>query len=184
MRDALQRHPELRTAELHLNEWNPYRIDYPRGGRQDRYPMAAAFLHGVKHFLDMPWLTRVYFAQFQDSGGGNYSGMIDIDGFRKAVFDAYALYQLMPDDRVRLTTDDAAIEGVASRPTRQRCVLLWNDSDQARTLDLRYASSGGSFPAYDVRRIDADHRGEDRTRPAIAGSLEITPCGPATTGRT
>ena len=141
MRDALQRHPSLRTAELHLNEWNPLKIDYPRGGRQDRLPMAATFLHGVKHFLDMPWLTRVDFAQFQDSGGGNFSGMISIDGHRKAVFNAYAMYQSMPADRFELDSDDPGVEGLASFEIAHNegrgVVLVWNRSAQPRHLNVK-----------------------------------------------
>ena len=163
MRDALQRRPSLRTAELHLNEWNPYKIDYPRGGRQDRYPMAADFLHHVKRFLAQPWLTRVYFAQFQDSGGGNFSGMIDLDGHRKAVFNAYAMYAQMPIDRARLETDDPAVEGLASAGLTshgaRRCdVLLWNRSDAPRHVGLSCANAGAvTSPVVTVRRVDRDH---------------------------
>ncbi len=167
MRDALQRRPGLRTAELHLNEWNPLKIDYPQGGKQDRYPMAADFLHSVKHFLDQPWLTRVYFAQFQDSGGGNYSGMISMDGHRKAVFNAYAMYRAMPVDRFVVQTDDPAIEGLAAADSSaspahdggtEDDVLIWNRSDTVRRVAVDLHHDVASLErAIFVERVDRAH---------------------------
>ena len=164
MRDALAKRPELRTAEAHLNEWNPYKIDYPRGGRQDRHPMAAAFLHDVKRFLAEPWLTRVYFAQFQDSGGGNFSGMIDIDGKRKPSFVAYAMYQSMAVDRYTLTSDDADVEGLASKGYPVAWTLLWNRSAESKRVDVNLRGWVGARAV--VNRIDARH---DRWQSPIGG---------------
>lgn len=152
----LDAHPEFATTELHLNEYNSYKIDYPQGGRQDHFPLASAFLDDVAFFLTQPALARVYWAQFQDSARGNYSGMISLDGHRKAVFNAYALYARMPVDRRRLTIDGpAGVNGLASADERHAMVLLWNrsvaDRDVAIALN-RLAPDGGRLHVY---RIDA-----------------------------
>ncbi len=157
MVDALDKRPELRTTEMHLNEFNSFKIDYPRRGSQDRTPIATAFLHDVAYFLTQPALTRVYWAQFQDSGGGNFSGMIDIDGHRKALFNAYAAYARMPIDRNRLTIEGApGIEGFASSDEHRRAVLLWNRSgaDQRLTVDLGAVGFAGNNQVF---RIDIAH---------------------------
>jgi xylan 1,4-beta-xylosidase len=160
MATSLDRHPELRTTELHLNEFNSFRIDYPKGGTQDRIPIAAAFLHDVAYFLTQPALTRVYWAQFQDSGGGNFSGMIDMDGHRKALFNAYAAYAQMPIDRNQLTIDGkSGIEGFASSDPFHQDVLLWNRSgkDQAISLDLKSANTDGGLSVFRIDRQHASH---------------------------
>ena len=155
MEDALDKRPQLRTTELHLNEFNSYKIDYPVGGRQDRAPIAAAFLHDVKWFLEQPGLTRVHWAQFMDSGGGNFSGMVSMDGHRKALFNAYLAYSQMPIDRTKFTSDSPDVEGFASADDGEAGVLLWNRSRQSQSVSLHL---GGPHPARgSVSRIDAGH---------------------------
>ena len=90
VREQLAARPALATTEAALDEYNAYPIDYPVGGRQDHYPLASALLHNYKFFLSQPWLTSVHWAQFMDTGGGNWSGMVSLDGHRKAVFNAAA----------------------------------------------------------------------------------------------
>jgi xylan 1,4-beta-xylosidase len=155
MEDALDKRPQLRTTELHLNEFNSYKIDYPRGGKQDRAPIAAAFLHDVKWFLEQPGLTRVHWAQFMDSGGGNFSGMVSMDGHRKALFNAYLAYSQMPIDRVKFSSDSPDVEGLASFENGVVGVLLWNRTKSSQSVMLHLA---GPHPAHgSASRIDADY---------------------------
>jgi xylan 1,4-beta-xylosidase len=158
MRCQLAKHPEFATAEMHLNEYNSYRIDYPQGGCQDRYPAASALLHDYLFFLSQPDLAHVNWAQIQDSGGGNYSGMISMDGHRKAVFNAAALYARMPVDRRLVTVQGSPeVEGLASTDARYATLLFWNrtgaDHEVKLTLDAV------PFPRGTLRvyRIDAGH---------------------------
>ena len=118
----------------------------------------------------MPWLTRVYFAQFQDTGGGNHSGMIPRDGHRKAVFDAYAMSAAMPVDRVRLEGDNFTVEGLAAiDPARNfGGVLVWNGSDQVCQVQLRCGGVDWSPAVAEVRRIDATHNSPGGGTPADA----------------
>jgi hypothetical protein len=54
MERALDGRPSLRTTQLHLNEFNSYRIDYPKGGR----PVTVDFQ--TKHqSLNRPTITRI-----------------------------------------------------------------------------------------------------------------------------
>lgn len=159
-------HPEFATTELHLNEYNAYKIDYPQGGRQDHFPLASAFLDDVAFFLTQPALTRIHWAQFQDSARGNYSGMISLDGHRKAVFNAYALYARMPVDRRRLKIDGPqGVSGLSSADERHAMVLLWNRSgtDRDVAVSLQHlVPDGGRLHVF---RIDAHHAswGDDPT---------------------
>ena len=80
VRGVLAEFPQLAEVELHLNEYNSFTIDYPRGGLQDSHLLASAFAADLPLLLGDPSLTRASWAQFLDSGNGNYSGMIGIDG--------------------------------------------------------------------------------------------------------
>lgn len=158
LRQDLARHPEFATTESHLNEFNSYRIDYPKGGRQDHYPLASAMLHDYHFFLSRPDLTRVHWAQFMDSGYGNYSGMISIDGHRKALFNAYALYARMPVDRRQLTLHGPrGVEGLASSDPHQAAVLLWNRQPDEQTIQATLAHVPFPQGTLRVYRIDANH---------------------------
>lgn len=158
MRRELKRRPRFATTEMHLNEYNSYRIDYPKGGRQDHYALAPALLHDYMFFLGQPDLTHVNWAQFMDSGRGNFSGMISIEGRRKAVFNAAALYARMPVDRRQLVIQGSPdIEGMASADSYSAGILLWNrsETDQALRVAVRHPPfSRGRLRVY---RIDATH---------------------------
>jgi xylan 1,4-beta-xylosidase len=93
--------PEL---ELHLNEYNTFPVDYPRGGPQDEVWMASSFAAEIPRLLEYP-LARTHWAQFLDSGNENFSGMVDIDGRPKHVFWVYEFYQSMPLDRRAVVVD-------------------------------------------------------------------------------
>ena len=158
MRGRLAKHPEFATAEMHLNEYNSYRIDYPRGGTQDHYPLAAALLHDYLYFLSQPDLTHINWAQIMDSGGGNYSGMIDFDGRRKAVFNAAALYARMPVDRRQVSVQGAPdVEGLASADAHTAMLVFWNRSQAQQDLDVVLRGVPFEHGTLRVYRIDAKH---------------------------
>ncbi|MDQ3654547.1 MAG: hypothetical protein M3457_05660 [Chloroflexota bacterium] len=157
-RDSLDRYPQLSTVEIHLNEFNSYVIDYPIDGTQQRHRLAAAFLRDMHHLLARPELTLVHWAQFLDSGMDNYSGMISIDGHRKAVFNAAEIYARLPVDRVLLemnTTLD--IGGMAGIDEHRAGLVIWNLTPGKKEvlLDLRSIPfATGTVREY---RIDEDH---------------------------
>jgi len=167
VREQLAARPALATTEAALDEYNALPIDYPQGGRQDRYPLAAALLHEYKFFLSQPWLTSVHWAQFMDTGGGNWSGMVSLDGHRKAVFNAYLIYCRMPVDRRRVVINSpAGLEGMASADTHRAILVFWNRTgrEQAVQATLRHLPlTRGHLRVF---RIDAAHAswGDDPTQ--------------------
>lgn len=166
----LDRHPERATTEMSLNEYNAYRIEYPKGGRQDRFPLAAQLLHNYAAFLSNPALTSVYWAQFMDTGGDNFSGMISYDGHRKAVFNAYSLYSRMPIDRRQVTIKGAnGVEALASSDDHTAALLLWNLSGADQTLHTVLGHLPFKEGSLRVFRIDGDHAswGDNPAREAL-----------------
>lgn len=157
-RDSLDRFPQLSTVEIHLNEFNSYVIDYPLDGTQQKHRLAAAFLRDIEHLLARPEVTLVHWAQFLDSGSDNYSGMISIDGHRKAVFNAAEIFARLPIDRVRLEMDTSPdIGGMAGVEDHRAGLVIWNLAPGKKDIALNLANL--PFPSGTIReyRIDAEH---------------------------
>jgi len=154
----LGRRPELATTEVHLNEYNSLPINYPKDGPQQKHALAAALLSDFGHFVTQPGLTKVHWAQFMDTGGGNWSGLVSIDGHAKAAYNAYLLYSMMPVDRRLVLLDGPpGLSGLASSDGHKCALVAWNRSGAAQNtrLDL----GGIPFERGTVRifRIDAQH---------------------------
>lgn len=119
--------PQIEPLELHLNEYNAFQIDYPRGGLQDTYVLASAFAADIGWILGTRALTRVHWAQYLDSGDGNFSGMVDIDGAPKPVHRVYDFYQHMPIDRCAVVVDGpTGVGALASTDGDHHAILVWN----------------------------------------------------------
>ncbi|MGI6626572.1 MAG: GH39 family glycosyl hydrolase [Limnochordia bacterium] len=150
--------PEFFLTEFHLNEFNSFAIDYPMDGTQQKYPLATALLRDYKYFLSQPYLTLVLWAQFMDSGQGNFSGMVSIDGHRKAVFNAYKILSMMPVDRKKLTFSELpGLDGMASSDSHTASVVLWNVEEQERNVEIDFKNipfHKGNLRCY---RIDQDN---------------------------
>jgi len=161
MRDGLSRDPRFAATELHLNEYNALPIDYPTGGPQEMYALAAALLQDFHDLLGYPYLTKVSWAQFLDSGHGNYSGMVSIDGHRKAVFNAYKIYMAMPTDRRRVgiaaPTGIDGIAGMAATDGHRAGIVVWNTSGAERIVSVALRDIPFPRGAFRVYRIDTDH---------------------------
>lgn len=127
VRESLARFRDLRHVELHLNEYNAFPIDYPRGGLQDGHHLASTFAFELARLLGHRELTRTHWAQFLDSGHGNFSGMVDIDGVPKPIYAVYRFYQHMPIDRVTADVDGTPGVGcVASADEERTAAIVWN----------------------------------------------------------
>lgn len=149
---------EFHTTELHLNEYNSYPINYPQGGTQDKFGLASSLLRDYKAVLGMPSLDKVSWAQFMDSGLGNYSGMVTINGQRKAVFNAAKIYGELPADRRQLTISGVSgIDGLASTDAHRSGVVLWNRSGASHTINLTFNGVPFSSGDLSVFRVDGSN---------------------------
>lgn len=156
VREVVARYPQLRHVELHLNEYNAFSIDYPRGGLQDTHQLASTFAAGLPSLLAQRDLTRTHWAQFLDSGEGNFSGMVDIDGVPKPIHAVYEFYQRMPIDRVPCVVEGPpGVGGLASSTGELEAVILWNRHFADVEIDLEL-TTGNKAPALTTVVIDAD----------------------------
>lgn len=174
--DVLAGFPGFEHLELHLNEYNSFQIDYPRGGLQDGHLLASSFAAELPRLLSRRSLTRTHWAQFLDSGHDNYSGMVDIDGVPKPVFSVYEFFQRMPLDRAMAAIDGPeGVGALASTDGARAAVLLWNRHfrDVAVTLDLAGVPAGPGI----VRIIGPD--GETRASLDDSAAIEVPSGGVA-----
>lgn len=154
----LAEYPQFEQVELHLNEYNSFNIDYPRGGLQDGYLLASAFAEDAVRLLRTRRVTRTSWAQFLDSGNGNYSGMVTTDGDAKPLLHAYEFFQRMPVDARDVCVNGAPGLGAIASSDRERgAVMMWNRS--TRNIAVTVQSLGGLAPAR-LRLIDSTHSGD------------------------
>jgi xylan 1,4-beta-xylosidase len=178
VRRHFQNRPELATTELHLNEFNSFAIDYPQGGVQDRYSLAAYLLHDYKLLVERPDITLVHWAQFLDSGWANFSGMVTIEGFRKAVFNGYQVYTRMPVDRVAVEVlGSKGIEAMASADASRAAAAMWNLSGERQQVSVHLANVPFAAGTLKVYRIDSRHCsfGDNHTLEKLA-PCEVREC--------
>lgn len=176
VRNVLAGHPALREVELHLNEYNAFSIDYPRGGLQDTHLLASAFAADIPRLLAHRDLTRTHWAQFLDSGEGNFSGMVDIEGVAKPVYAVYRFYQHMPVDRVALAVDGpVGFGGIASASRSTTQAILWNRHFTDVVVDLSLSRVDGDAT---LVIIDADGVGAERVVGVRSGLASlVVPAG-------
>jgi hypothetical protein len=128
---------DLPFLEVHLNEYNSFTIDYPRGGLQDTHFLASTFAADIPRLLNRRTLTRTHWAQFQDSGHDNFSGMIDIDGNPKPIWQVYEFYQSMPNRQILVDIDGPEGLGAIAGGNDERLgILIWNRSSTDLTTTV------------------------------------------------
>jgi hypothetical protein len=153
------------TTTMSLDEYASYPCcNYPVGGIQDHYAAAAQLLHDFDQMLNSPALTSVSWAQFQDecATGTAYCydpsiGLVTYNGHRKATFNAFKIYSMMPVDRKQITIAGATQEVMASADAHRASLVALNQtgSDQSTTVTLKNVPfSTGTVTVY---RIDSSH---------------------------
>lgn len=158
VREALSRFDCFPNLELHLNEYNSFLIDYPRGGLQDGPFLASSFAAEIPRLLSYRDVTKTSWAQFQDSGEGNFSGMIDIDGLPKPIYQVYQFYMSMPLDQVKVDVDGPiGLGALASAGADHGAAMIWNRSPQDVRVHLHVDSRFGE-PDLTILSTDGCHK--------------------------
>lgn len=144
-----------------------------------RYPAAARFFRDVKGMLALTDVPKVYWAQWVDDS----IGMLTRDFHRKALFNAYKLYQtLLPVDRNAVRPDGAGgLDLMAASDAHTAGVVLWNNAQTAQmaTVHLDHLPFGRG--RLTLSRIDAAHAsyGDDATQENLTVDGEWPVTGPS-----
>lgn len=153
-------------AEMLLTEYTPYaQADYAAHGKIERAEAAAAFFSALHTMLKYTDLEHVTWAQYIDPQNsrtgqtftnGDKLGILDgNDGSRKAVFNAFRIYGMMPINRCEMTT--GGLGGLSSADESHVATVLWNNSDTEKKIWLTMKNIPFDEGIVEIYQIDTLH---------------------------
>ena len=119
------------------------------------YSQAALILDHIAKLVDQPDFTRVHWAQFMESSVDSL-GVVSLDGHRRAAYNAFKLYAMMPIDR-RLVEVSQPLSALASTDKYTSGLLLWNRSRSDKSLSVALDNLPFARGTLRVYRIDEEH---------------------------
>lgn len=147
----------LSTTPMYLTEYASFQ-NLPPDGPQSRYQAAMRFFKDVDGMLQFTDLTKVYWAQWLDAGSEPGMGLITWDGHRKALFNAFKIYSLMPVGRNLAVPDELTdIHIMAASDTRTAGVVVWNEGTSDQNVTVTIKDLPFSTGEMEVYRIDSSH---------------------------
>ena len=154
LRGALRNRPDV---PIWLTEYASF-TDLPANGPQSRHAGAMRFFRDAKTMLKLTDLTRVYWAQWLDAGNTPGMGLVTFDGHRKAIFNAFKIYNMMPVDRNFVGAQNpGALDAMASSDAHRAGVVIWNTGDQTQTATVNWRGLGFETGTTQLFRVDAQH---------------------------
>jgi hypothetical protein len=128
------------------------------GHVRHRYQGASQLLHDFQLLLERTELTAVSWAWWLDppTRGAGCMGLLTADGKRKAVFNAWKIYAMLPVDRAQVTIH-GPIEAMASSEAHRAGVMAWNRDPYERRVDIHLKNVPFAKGNVRIYRIDAQH---------------------------
>jgi hypothetical protein len=165
-RDALNARPYFNQTEMMIGELNPYSTTTYHGQASSSasdWPMGSAALDCMNYFIQTPEVTRTFWAQGMDAGGGDALAAITYTGsYRRPVYWAHYFYGLMPVDRVQSTA--SGVNTFASTDGHTSAIMLWVPQGWGnKTVTATFKNSAFSSGTLNVWRIDATHNSYHNT---------------------
>ena len=158
VRESLASHGLNQTA-LQISEYNyaegPWRDDAYDG---HRFQGATRALVYMKEIIDsFQDVEKVHWAQFLNALPTTEFGIVDYNGTKKAIYNAFKIFGDMPVDRYALNGLDANLQGMASRSPDKCTIVLWNTGGADRTTSIRFDNVPFGTGDAKVYRIDRTH---------------------------
>jgi xylan 1,4-beta-xylosidase len=189
---SLNRYASLNTTALSLDEWfDGECCTWCADDVRNHYQAAPELLHDFTLLLDRPELASVSWAWWLDpagrggrnganggNGNGGCMGLITSDGRRKATFNAWKLYAMMPVDR-REVKAEGELESVASSDDHKASLLIWNRSPYERRVDVHMKSLPFQHGTARMYRVDGKHASALDSGDDSLKELESYPLGSA-----
>lgn len=156
---SLNRYPYLNSTALSLDEWHDGECcNWCNDDVRNHYEGAPELLHDFLLLLGRPELASVSWAWWQDpqNRAAGCMGLLTGDGRRKAVFNAWKLYAMMPVDR-RQVTIEGPLEAAASSGEHKASLLIWNRGSYDRRVDVQLKHLPFRTGTVRIYRIDGKH---------------------------
>lgn len=158
IRACLEKSSRFDTTEIHMNELNVFSPWVKRGGPVDKYVLASQIFETIDLLLDQTDLTLVHWAEFQEVRWAKSGiGIVNLRGKRKAAFNAFKIYAMMPVDRCQVNSNCYGVKGMASTDGHKASVVIWNNSGTSKIPFVNLTNVPFSKGNFRVYRIDADH---------------------------
>jgi hypothetical protein len=161
------------SAPLYMTEYGSYKT-FGIKSPLSTHIGAMQFFADVSKMLNDADVAKIYWAQWIDDS----LGMITYSQHRKAIFNAYKIYQTMlPVDRVNTTISDTAkgIGTMAGRDAHTAGIVVWNGSTTAQPVIVQMKHLPFSTGKLQQWYIDQSHASyEDNTTESLTTSGDTT----------
>ena len=162
---------------------------YPAGADIPWHPLreepigAVSFLVDLDYFIRQTDIPFVTWNRYQNRGPQHRpGGLIDQELHRRPIYHAFKFYGMMPTERKLLSMKRApeALGGFAAADESGAGILLWNESQQDREIELSISSLPFSSGKLAVYRIEQEHANylqgtSDECEPVLERGLESLP---------
>jgi len=168
---ALNRYDYFDETTLSLDEWHDADCcNWCFDDVRNYYEGASEVLQDFKLLLSRPELSSISWAWWLDPGrDAGCMGLITADDQRKAVYNAWKLYAMMPVDR-RSVHIEGPLDALASSGEHTAGLLIWNNGSYDRRYDAHLRDLPFENGEVRVYRIDQEH-----ASPGNGVSDELTP---------
>jgi xylan 1,4-beta-xylosidase len=147
------------TTDIYIDEFNWY-VPWETGaGDADDsalniYSAAGKTFDTFDQMLTKTRISMVHWAMFMNAGL-NGIGMINWEGEKRAVFNAFKIFADMPIDRKEFVPGNVNLKGFASSDEHKMSVVVWNTSSSSQTFALELANPNLPSGTLEVYRIDS-----------------------------
>jgi xylan 1,4-beta-xylosidase len=160
VRSSLQSKGFSQTA-LHVSEYN-FNGTEPDWNQAsfwgNHFQGARTTLNHIKEFMDVHQdIEKIHWAMFLNASV-NGMGMVDFNGTKKAIYNAFEIFADMPVSRYNLNITDPDLTGMASKNDTKCAIVIWNNNTSAaKNITINF--SNVNFPTGDVKvyRIDQNN---------------------------
>ncbi len=165
-RTAIKARTYFNQTELVVGELNPYSTTTYHGQTSSAcsdWPSAAAAFDVMNYYLKMPEVTRTFWAQGIAASDGDALAAITYSGsYRRPVYWAHYLYNLMPVDRVKVTA--STVKSFASTDGHVAAIMIWVPKGTGQqNVTATFNNVPFASGKLDVWRVDATHNSYHNT---------------------
>ncbi|MBK1879761.1 GH39 family glycosyl hydrolase [Pelagicoccus mobilis] len=154
---------DFQTVPLVFTEYEyyPAGADVPWHYLRELTVGATKFLTDLEYFIEQTDIPFVTWNRYQHQGPNHRKGgLIDNKLRKRPIFHAFDFYGRMPTERKMLSLGKEGakgLKGFASADAMGAGVLLWNESEEAASIDLSTTNLPFERGSVSMYRVDSNH---------------------------
>jgi len=176
VRDGLQSRG-MNQVPIHISEYNYEELTWANDNFYGHYFKGAskAMVYIKEMMDDFQDIEKIHWAQFLNAGTSGM-GLVDYDGHKKAIYNAFKIFGDMPVQRYDLQGLDTDLQGMASGDGNKFTIVIWNNNTGSdRNANIQFNNI--PFATGDVKmyRIDQTHASvKDGAPEDLATDISLT----------